>query len=74
LEFIGKGEEVLSSARDGTVKKWNCGSGECVSTINLPKGIPKCIKLDKEKSLLFVGSDQGYLYAFDVNSNDVVCF
>jgi WD40 repeat protein len=72
LAFIGRGEEVLSASKDGTVKQWNCGLGKSVSTLNLPNGFPTCMKLNDERSLLVVGSDRGYLYIFDANSKNVV--
>lgn len=72
LAFIAKGEDVLSASKDGTICKWNCGSGKVLSTMTLPSGFPVSIKLNHDQSLLFAGSDQGYLHTFDANSHNSV--
>lgn len=34
LVILGRGRQVLSGSKDGTVKLWNVGSGEVVDTVN----------------------------------------
>ncbi|KAI6184370.1 5-methylcytosine rRNA methyltransferase NSUN4 [Aphelenchoides bicaudatus] len=72
LSFIGRGEEVCSSAKDGTLKKWNCGNGECTMTLNLPSGSANCFAFNVEKSLVVAGTDQGYFYIYDLQSESIV--
>lgn len=72
MAFIDRGAEILSSARDGTVRKWSCGGGENITTLTLPDGSANCFALNAEKSLVIAGTDQGYVYVYDLRSKNVV--
>jgi WD40 repeat protein len=73
LAFIGRGEEVISAARDGTIKKWACGTGDCVTTVHLPSGSANCLALNSDRLILAAGTETGSVCIYDTNSKNLVC-
>jgi proteasomal ATPase-associated factor 1 len=43
--FIDRGQQILSSSKDGSIKRWDCGSAECVHTFNPESGAVNAIAI-----------------------------
>ena len=54
IAFIGVGKDVLSGAKDGTLKIWNCASSECLHTYHPNQGAVNAIVLNSNESGKFL--------------------
>ncbi|KAH7694542.1 proteasomal ATPase-associated factor 1, partial [Aphelenchoides avenae] len=70
--IIGKGQEVLSCSKDGTVKKWNCGSGQLVHNWPLGLGIVNAVSVDTDNKMYAAATENKTLVIQDLDSDELI--